>query len=398
MAEMTTYIVEVLDDEELLKPPCPSLVPRQMYLHPSKGAINHRWPTSKKIHAHSNVTKYLESISPIPAFAWEKVWPWKLMHMILEEIATSSTWEGLRSNTPSIKSGSAAPVQDPSSFSFSMASNLPFSSAEQIKLLESHCIASRLCSILNYIQHENDRLIQCSACGSPISTMKHLFTVPGAEGTTGAYVNEHGYIHQTMTLREVSDMSVVSIGRPETKDSWFPGYSWTMTHCSRCFGHLGWKFLPVDGYENDVSFADDSASELRRRRRRTGTRGVDGTNIDEYASESSTQPVLISRVGSGVVDGSIVESENDIDIDRNQQEASRPRQINSILPYFWGLTGSSVSVSRSRSNEEHYDGEAGDDNGGDDEEDGEAAAIRYVLMTIARNSGNAEDAVSIVRL
>ena len=87
--------------------------------------------------------------------------------------------------------------------------------------------------------------------------------------------------------------------------------------------------------------------------------GEDGTNIDEYASESSTQPLLVSRVASGAVDGSIVESESDININCKQQEASCPSQINSILPYFWGLMGSSISVSHSHSNEQYHDGEAG---------------------------------------
>ena len=75
------------------------------------------------------------------------------------------------------------------------------------------------------------------------------------EGTTGAYVNEHGIVHQTVTLRKVDNHSVVCIGRPETKDSWFPGYSWTIAYCSIiCSDRLGWKFRSVN--RNDGSDPD----------------------------------------------------------------------------------------------------------------------------------------------
>ena len=58
-------------------------------------------------------------------------------------------------------------------------------------------------------------------------------------------MNEHGCIHQTITVKEVVDQSTFCIGAPETKDSWFPGYSWTIACCQFCSNHLGWKFLLV---------------------------------------------------------------------------------------------------------------------------------------------------------
>jgi hypothetical protein len=78
--------------------------------------------------------------------------------------------------------------------------------------------------------------------------------VKGAEGTTGHYVNEHGIVHQTVTLREVDPkVSVVCVGRQETKDSWFPGFSWQIAYCYVCSSHLGWRFRKVgrsDGEED----------------------------------------------------------------------------------------------------------------------------------------------------
>ena len=31
-------------------------------------------------------------------------------------------------------------------------------------------------------------------------------------------------------------------GEPTTKDSWFPGFAWTIVSCNICGNHLGWKF------------------------------------------------------------------------------------------------------------------------------------------------------------
>jgi cereblon len=96
-----------------------------------------------------------------------------------------------------------------------------------------------------------ESILRCMNCGSAISQMRHVFSVGGSDGTTGAYVNEYGVVHQTMTLRQV-DGNVVCAGRPETRDSWFPGYSWQIAHCSICSAHLGWKFRKVSkGDDND---------------------------------------------------------------------------------------------------------------------------------------------------
>lgn len=76
-------------------------------------------------------------------------------------------------------------------------------------------------------------------------------------------VNEYGVVHQTITLREADETNLAYSGGPEIRDryvihlsswinlfltrfrSWFPGYSWTITYCQRCFAHLGWKFQLV---------------------------------------------------------------------------------------------------------------------------------------------------------
>ncbi|CAM9623567.1 unnamed protein product, partial [Heterosigma akashiwo] len=74
-----------------------------------------------------------------------------------------------------------------------------------------------------------------------------LFTLGGAEGVAGAYVNPHGVVHQTLTLRTLYEAGVRLLGRPTTEDTWFPGYAWTIANCAICWSHLGWRFTAAGG-------------------------------------------------------------------------------------------------------------------------------------------------------
>ena len=50
-------------------------------------------------------------------------------------------------------------------------------------------------------------------------------------------------VHPTLTVRCLLDEgSVIVRDRPTLRDSWFPGFAWSIVHCERCFGHLGWRF------------------------------------------------------------------------------------------------------------------------------------------------------------
>lgn len=48
------------------------------------------------------------------------------------------------------------------------------------------------------------------------------------------------YVHEMVTFRRVRGLHLY--GHPETQHSWFPGYAWTIAHCSNCGQHLGWRF------------------------------------------------------------------------------------------------------------------------------------------------------------
>jgi len=63
------------------------------------------------------------------------------------------------------------------------------------------------------------------------------------EGPISAYVNPGGYVHQTITLRKTTGLTLE--GNPCTEHSWFPGYAWTIAGCRRCGTHMGWRFTAV---------------------------------------------------------------------------------------------------------------------------------------------------------
>merc|ERR1712113_1005939 len=68
-------------------------------------------------------------------------------------------------------------------------------------------------------------------------------------------------------------------GGPQTRDSWFPGYSWTIAYCSMCRCHLGWKFLKT-------SAANIDCQDERNDRPRMFW-GVSGANVSTKKNTSS---------------------------------------------------------------------------------------------------------------
>lgn len=178
----------------------------------------------------------LAQISPIPYFVHRNKSPWRLVSQIVEKINAS----GERINLPCL-------VGDPTKFSFWCASNLPLSESNRLALLETFSTYERLLCLDQHVADlsSQDSPIVCARCDQALSTVQSVFTVQGAEGTTSAYVNELGYIHQITTLRLVDVHSIVLEGAPHVENSYFPGYSWTVCYCRSCLSLLGWMFRQV---------------------------------------------------------------------------------------------------------------------------------------------------------
>ncbi len=171
---------------------------------------------------HSTMIQKISKISQIPHCALNKVWPWKLAEDIIYEIASNETLHGLFKSLPAssgrviIQSSKKRKESDkddvmntnvalhhlhkniqyyidrsqfnPVSFSYWVAANLPLSQTSKLDVLEMNHV-ERLRFLLDKLIQQRDivRYIKCKHCGSKIAKMGNLFTVAGAEGTSGAY-------------------------------------------------------------------------------------------------------------------------------------------------------------------------------------------------------------------
>ncbi|KAG9353235.1 hypothetical protein JZ751_017811 [Albula glossodonta] len=109
-------------------------------------------------------------------------------------------------------------------FSYRVAACLPIDDALRIQLLKIGSAIQRLRCELDIM----DRVSLSVAHGLSLY------------GPMAAYVNPHGYVHETLTVYKASNLNL--IGRPSTLHSWFPGYAWTIAQCRTCSSHMGWKF------------------------------------------------------------------------------------------------------------------------------------------------------------
>ena len=210
------------------------------------------------------------SVSVWPKCVYDNYWPWTMMQDLKQRMNA----------VPSLKEiltckGNNIPYH-PFQFSYWLIVNLPLSERERLQVLYCPTVMERLQwfqrhSLFSYVGPEVDdddnnntgevctlseeedeespqldpsdcKDFTCKSCQIPIAPARSLFTLGGAEGTVGNYVNEYGVVHATMTVRNVDLNEVELLGQPETKNSWFPGYAWTIMRCALCYAHLGWKF------------------------------------------------------------------------------------------------------------------------------------------------------------
>ena len=47
--------------------------------------------------------------------------------------------------------------------------------------------------LLAHLRKEGQRLLGCAGCGAALARQTDLFSLEGADGMAGAYVNPHGY-------------------------------------------------------------------------------------------------------------------------------------------------------------------------------------------------------------
>ncbi|XP_030633141.1 protein cereblon [Chanos chanos] len=126
-------------------------------------------------------------------------------------------------------------------FSYRVAACLPIDDALRLQLLKIGSAIQRLRCELDIMDRCTS--LCCKQCqDTEITTKNEIFSL-SLYGPMAAYVNPHGYVHETLTVYKASNLNL--IGRPSTLHSWFPGYAWTIAQCRTCGSHMGWKFSAV---------------------------------------------------------------------------------------------------------------------------------------------------------
>ncbi|XP_024367647.1 uncharacterized protein [Physcomitrium patens] len=137
-------------------------------------------------------------------------------------------------------------VSKPTELSYYIGSNMPIQDHTRQELLEIDTTLARLKREIQLL--EGMDTLRCNCCREVIAWRRDVF-VMSTEGAIGAYVNAHGYVHETLTLSCARNMRIR--GAPQTENSWFPGYAWILAKCQACHlnnreQHMGWRFIAVD--------------------------------------------------------------------------------------------------------------------------------------------------------
>lgn len=210
---------------------------------------------------------HLSHLSGIPYPALSFTNPVRVVEAILSCISSSRRKSGLDAAlllTLPPKDVTMDPIQ----FSYWSASNVFLAEDRRREVFAMDCVWDRLRAIHEKILEEDDGNrddfgevfpvhdtrprqtfsvpIACAGCDVDLATVADVFTVEGAPGTVGAYINPHGVIHQTLTVSRVREDYVIAIGGQHVENSYFPGYSWQIICCRFCTSHLGWKFVVVE--------------------------------------------------------------------------------------------------------------------------------------------------------
>lgn len=158
---------------------------------------------------------------------------------------------------------------DPLAFSYFLAGNLPVARTVLHGLLRASSATHRLRLAMELLVTLREKHLACARCAQRLASCSALINVPGAEGVAGAYVNPHGVVHQTITVRQLLPQTSFTLeGSACARDSWFPGYAWTILYCGRCGNHLGWRFTTLRGQQS-AQLLPEEEEEVEVERLRT---------------------------------------------------------------------------------------------------------------------------------
>uniref|UniRef100_A0A6G1S8B5 Protein cereblon n=1 Tax=Aceria tosichella TaxID=561515 RepID=A0A6G1S8B5_9ACAR len=128
-------------------------------------------------------------------------------------------------------------AKNPNDFSYWVAVNLPISNHERMKVLKFDCTEQRLLWLLEILVKNTS--FACANCRNVICSKEDVFPM-SSTGPQNSFVNSHGYVHDTLTVRTANGLIQEQDWSEEF--SWFPGYLWRIACCHYCNRHIGWCY------------------------------------------------------------------------------------------------------------------------------------------------------------
>lgn len=235
---------------------------------------------------------------------------------------------------------------DPTGFSYFAAVNLPLSTQFKQKLLTCDRVIERLRLLLVYLRKTKRKPLCCSQCGYVLSLRSSIFTVPGAEGMAGAYVNPHGIVHETITVSQLfPSASVLLQGSASTQDSWFPGFAWTIAYCPTCINHLGWRFTKAGATTRLTQDISPGSRAEFRLHRDEGAHAHEDILDDEMAIQNDDQTESVNT-------NHLVHMRTEINFDDEEDEST---ESESYVSYATVMTGEDEEEDSSSDDEFDFD-------------------------------------------
>ena len=108
-----------------------------------------------------------------------------------------------------------------------------------IAILQSKTYIIESVNFLDYFYHPI--LLTCLFLLQSRIAKRSDMVVMSTDGVLGAYVNPHGFVHETITVSNATGLAL--IGNPSTVHSWFPGYDLVSVVCCLNVCFSVWLFL-----------------------------------------------------------------------------------------------------------------------------------------------------------
>ena len=91
-------------------------------------------------------------------------------------------------------------------------------------------------------KEKKDPLIRCKSCGNTITSVDRVIVVAGQHRHT--FKNPAGIVYTIGCFS--SAKGCFNMGEPTAEFTWFPGYTWCYSVCSKCNTHMGWFYQSGD--------------------------------------------------------------------------------------------------------------------------------------------------------